>query len=258
MAHNKLVGILNHWHLSYLDQLNFQINNLSYNKMPISSQLIIVSDNISGQRFSLSSGITLVTDFRLAGFRQPFVILSFLNRQQLYKFDKFSILNDFTIYVRQLPLNINSFNKFIAQVKEVPSGFDSNLNPGAIFQRRFLELFSTFMHGKSFDFISKITGPLRAACIIAQFYPEKEFLVWNMLEKANQHLSNEVSVQRLFFITGPGSLMKSGAGNQRLIDFVTLLRKLTGITPGEMNIQELIDLTDRLNKVFYQITEKYG
>ncbi len=258
MTHNRLVGVLNHRHLAYLQSSGFQIGNLHYSKVPKGSGVVIVSDGISDRRLSLFSGITMATDLRLAGFRQPLVMLSFLNRQQLYKFDKYGILKDTEIYVWQLPLDKKAFNEFIGQVQKTPITVHSNINSGPIFQHRFPELFSTFMHGKSFDFISKITGPLRAACIIAQFYPEKEFLVWNMLEKANQHLSNEVSVQRLFFITGPGSLMKSGAGNQRLIDFVTLLRKLTGITPGEMNIQELIDLTDRLNKVFYQITEKHG
>jgi len=258
MASNKWVGILNHWHLSHLDQLNFQINNLSYNKMPINSQLIIVSDNISGQRFSLSSGITLVTDLRLAGFRQPFVILSFFNRQQLYKFDKFGILNDSNIYVRQLPLNIDSFNKFIVSVRRTPTESDLNSNIGLIFQRRFQALFSIFAHGKSFDLINKITGPLRAACVLSQFHPEKEFLVWELFKKVNQRLLDEISIQKLFFIIPPAFLLKVKTDIQLSLDFILLLKEFTGFKPNETDVLKLITHIDNLNKLFFQIIKKNG
>lgn len=254
----KLVGIVNPCHTTFLEHAGFQVINLAYNELSGDLPLIVVSDTFSGQKLSLFPGITLATDIRLAGFRQPLVILSFLNRRQLHQFDKFDILNDPAVYVWSLPLKINLFIKFIDSVQGTTTNIASGLDYGLIFQHRFQEIFSTFVHGKSFDLVNKITGPLRAACMLAQIYPEKKFFVCNKLEDINQHIAGEATIQRLFFITGSVPVRKSGIDNQQIIDFISLLKKLTELTCRETNIQKLTGLIDELNKAYYQLTNKYG
>jgi len=253
-----LSTVINNNHATHLRQLGIEIKSVKYDLIPIDTQVIIISDEYSDSECFSFVGFSLATDLRLAGYSLPIVLLSFLNRQQLTKFDPYGILQDQTIYVKTLPVIRDEFMRFNASLKEVKNRPSDYLNLEMVFQKRFGELFSIFMHGKSIDLINKITGPLRAACIIAQFYPEKEFLVWDMVEKTNQHLTGEASIQKLFFITHSSSLTKVNKDVQLSLDFVLLLKELTVFKPAETDLLKLIAHIDNLNKVFFELIKKNG
>lgn len=252
--------IINENHTAHLMFAGINFKALKYHEVPADSFLIIISDTLSdSDKFSFS-GITMAMDFRLAGYSQPLVFLSFLNKQQLTKFDAYGILHDQANYVWTLPVIKDEFTAFIDSLYGKVSNLQDNPDFDKIFLRRFQELFSFFLHGKSFDFINKITGPVRAACILAGYYPEKESLVWELFKKVNQRLSEDPSVLKLFFITPNYNMTKAYANTKTelSIHFVLLLKEFTGFKPGGKDIEKLIAHIDKLNHIFFQLTQNNG
>lgn len=254
----ELKGILNRSHVLHLRQEGIKIKALKYHEIYSDYSMIVISDTLADSDHFSFSGITLATDFRLAGCRQPIVFLSFLNRQQLAKYDVYGIFQDSAIDVWTLPVIKDEFTDYIDSIHRTARDFPGSLVFKKIFQKRFRELFSIFLHGKSFDFINKITGPVRAACILTQYYPEKEALVWELFAKANQRLSDETSVQKLFFITSTVDPEKKNPENELSLHFVLLLKEFTGFKPKVEDIDKLIVHIDKLNHIFFQLTQKNG
>lgn len=248
-------SIINKYHATHLRQTGIKITALKYYEIPSDCPFIIISDTLLSSGDFSFSGIALATDIRLAGFRQPLIILSFLNRRQLRQFDKYGILNDPAVYVWSLPLKTDSFIKFIDSIQGTTTTIASGYR--LIFRHRFQDIFSTFTHGKRFDLVNKITGPLRAACMLALNYPQKKFFVCDKLKEVKQRIAEDVSIQRLFFITGSYTDKQPEITNQQMTDFISLLKKLTEFTCEETNILELTGHIDALNKAYYLIQKKY-
>ncbi len=253
----RVFGNVNIWLENYFDSQGIKIFPWNLNHEFQQEDIFTISDYVIAHKGNLFEGLNFATDFRLAGNKNIIVVLSFLKKNQLNKFDHYKILNQPNVWVWQLPLD-SSMIQLLKNGLEKHDNVSFDAYYKEYYPKRFGHLFEVTRHGKSFDLINKATGPIRATCMLALYTPEMEYKVWDKLEVLKERISIENSINQLFLITNPYSAGFLGGDNYLQLQFVILLNKLMESDKNNSSLDDLVKLIDNLHKAYYKLTEIYG
>jgi len=106
-------------------------------------------------------------------------------------------------------------------------------------------------HGEQHDFFNNVTGPLRAACIMAKYQPETIYNVHKQVERINKYFSSSGItdfLQTYSYFHNVKADLDSFIPFQSIIFFEGLISFINVLNNDLQNIDKCINAIDNLNQ----------
>jgi hypothetical protein len=200
------------------------------------------------------SGLLEAVNYRLSNSTLPIILLSFYNKQDLSKQDRFGILSLTGTEYIQLPfLPIELINK-IKHLTESPLNIPKkewsafSINVAEILLK---EKAITFKHRQQHDLVNKITYPLRIACNQVLDFPlkrEKKLLIVNdKLESAKSYVQQKEIANLLLY----AQIAKESKDGYvlKVIRKLEKIDELSKINNDDLDIEKILYLINHIDDI---------
>ena len=223
--------------------LNFSCLDGSQQTIPIAIPLWLPQN-----QYTYSNGFKTVQSIRFKNYSNPILILTFYKSYNFYKQDEIGISKIQGTYTIQLPCTREKITEAISAAVQIENNEIQPLRE-KIFAKNFDVILRQLKHGGPNDFVNNVTGPLRAACVIAKLKPGNIYVVNRQIIKIkNYFISSGLSD----FIAVDSFASFAKEGDKTLIasmDFFNELKLLASlINDDKIILDDCINSIDSLNQ----------
>ncbi len=223
--------------------LNFSCLDGSQQTIPIVIPLWLPQN-----QYIYSNGFKTAQSIRLKNYSNPILIFTFHKPDNSYKQDEIGISKTQGTYSIQLPCMREKITEDISTAVQIENN-ELQLLRGKIFAKNFDVILRRLKHGGPNDFVNNVTGPLRAACVIAKLKPGNIYVVNRQIIKIKNYfissgLSDFIEVDSFvsFAKVEDKTLVAS-------IDFFNELKLFASlINNGKIILDDCINAIDSLNQ----------
>ncbi len=246
---NKLIAYPQQYIVNWLSAIG-GIQLLNFSCLDGSQQTIPVAIPVwlPQNQFSYSNGFKAALSIRFKNYSNPLLILTFYNSGNLYKKDEIGISNANGTYVIQLPCNREKVFRTIETAEQIENS-NLQLLREKIFVHQLDTILHQLKHGGPNDFVNNVTGPLRAACVIAKLKPGNFFIVNRQIIKIKNYF---VSSGLSNFIETDSFAQFANQEDKTLTKSIIFLNELklfaSLISDGKLNLDNCINSSDSLNQ----------
>ncbi|MHB8336981.1 MAG: hypothetical protein ACYDEE_06170 [Ignavibacteriaceae bacterium] len=223
--------------------LNFSGLDSSQQAIPIAIPLWLPQN-----KFPYSNGLKAAIRLRFQSYSNPILILTFHQSDNFYKQDEIGISKIQGAYTIQLPCTQGKITGAISAAGRIENS-ELQLLREKIFVQNYNTLLCQLKHGGTNDFVNNVTGPLRAACVIAKLKSGNVYVVNTQIKKIKNYF---ISSGLLDFIEVDSFASFAKAEDKALIasiDFFNELKLFASlINDGKIILDDCIKSIDSLNQ----------
>ena len=206
---------------------------------------------------SYLSGVGVAVNLRLQNYSNPIIVLTFRKEATIHQRDETGITLLPGTNLIQLPCTRETISKAISssvQIEEI----ELQSFRGKTFVKQYGVLLKQLKHGGHHDFVNNVTGPLRAACVIAKYQPETMSNVHQQIGRINNHLSSTGTADflKIYSYFTNGEMESEKIIPTHSFDFFEELKSfMNTLNAIQINLDICINKIDNLNQKFSFLKE---
>jgi hypothetical protein len=213
---------------------------------------IVIAAWLDKDNTSYLSGLEVAVILRLQNYSNPIIVLTFRKEDSIRQQDKIGITLLPGTNLIQLPCTRETISKAISFSVQIEDYELQSFREKA-FIIKYDVLIKQLKHGGPHDFVNNVTGPLRAACVMAKYQPETMYNVNQQIGRIKNYLSltGIADFLKIFsYFTNGKTKLNSLLPIQSIIFFEELETFIKKLKDSKINLGECINTIDSLNQKF--------
>jgi predicted XRE-type DNA-binding protein len=248
---NKLFVYPELYIINWISLLN-EIQLLLFSELSVIQQIIPIAipSWIPEKKSSILYGLRIATQLRLQNYSNPIILLTFHKSDSIHKQDEIGISKINGTSVVQLPCTQETIQKAIATTVQIEDS-ELQLFREKIFKQNYDAIIRQLRHGGQHDFVNNVTGPLRAACVMAKYKPESAYNINQQIQRINKYLSSSGILdflQTISCFSNANIELKGAFQIQPMQFFEELKLFMNNLNSDQINLDGCINTIDNLNQ----------
>lgn len=244
--------------VNWLSQLR-GIELLLFPKLSTDTQTIpiVIASWFPKDNISYLNGLEVAVILRLQNYSNPIIVLTFRKEVTIRRQDETGITVLPGTNLIQLPCTCETISKAISFSVQIEDYELQSFRKKA-FVKQCGVLVKQLKHGGLHDFVNNVTGPLRAACVMAKYQPETMLNVSQQIERINNYLSliGIADFLKIFSYFTNGEMGSGKIMPTQSLDFFEELKSfMNTLNASQINIEDCINRIDNLNQKFSFLKE---